>query len=35
MRIGESAKRSSLTVDTLLYYEKEGVIPAPARSASE
>ncbi|MDF1644054.1 MAG: Zn(2+)-responsive transcriptional regulator [Pseudomonadales bacterium] len=34
MRIGELAKQSGLTVDTLRYYEKEGVIPAPARSES-
>lgn len=34
MRIGELAKRSGLTVDTLRYYEKEGVIAAPPRSTS-
>ena len=34
MRIGELAKQSGLTVDTLRYYEKEGVISAPPRTDS-
>lgn len=34
MRIGELAKRSGITTDTLRYYEKEGLITAPLRSTS-
>lgn len=31
MRIGELARRSGFSVDTLRYYEKIGLIPKPAR----
>ncbi|MBV1915793.1 MAG: Zn(2+)-responsive transcriptional regulator [Pseudomonadales bacterium] len=34
MRIGELAKNSGLTVETLRYYEKQGVISAPPRTES-
>jgi MerR family Zn(II)-responsive transcriptional regulator of zntA len=34
MQIGELAKRSGLPIDTLRYYEKQGVIPEPPRKAS-
>ncbi len=32
MRIGEVAKQSGVPVDTLRYYEKQGLIPEPPRS---
>lgn len=34
MRIGELAKHANIPVDTLRYYEKEGLIPEPPRSLS-
>jgi len=34
MQIGELAKRSGLPIDTLRYYEKQGLIPEPPRKAS-
>ena len=34
MRIGELSKRCDIPVETIRYYEKEGLIPAPPRSAS-
>lgn len=34
MRIGEAAKKSGISVDTLRYYEKEGLIAEPPRSSS-
>jgi MerR family transcriptional regulator, redox-sensitive transcriptional activator SoxR len=33
MLIGEVAKRSGLTASTLRYYEREGLLPPPARSS--
>ena len=33
MMIGEIAERSGMSVDTLRYYEKIGLIPAPLRDA--
>ena len=32
MRIGELARASGLAVETVRYYEKEGLIAAPPRS---
>ena len=32
MRIGELAQRARCTVETVRYYEKEGLLPAPART---
>jgi Cd(II)/Pb(II)-responsive transcriptional regulator len=32
IRIGELARTTGLRVDTIRYYEKEGVLPSPARS---
>lgn len=32
MKIGELAKASSTPIDTIRYYEREGLMPAPARS---
>lgn len=32
IRIGELAKRTETTVETIRYYEKEGLLPAPSRS---
>ena len=32
MKIGELAKRSGCSIQTIRYYEKEGLISAPARS---
>ena len=32
MKIGEVAKRSGCSIQTIRYYEKEGLISAPARS---
>lgn len=34
MRIGELARESGLAVETIRYYEKEGLIAAPPRSPS-
>ncbi len=34
LRIGELARRSGLSVETLRYYERRGLIPPPERSAS-
>ena len=34
MRIGEIAKRAGVTVDTVRFYERVGVLPAPARTES-
>lgn len=33
MLIGEVAKRAGLTASTLRYYEREGLLPPPARSS--
>lgn len=32
LRIGDVAKRSGITVDTLRYYERQGLLPRPIRS---
>jgi len=32
--IGEAAKQSGVTIETIRYYEREGVVPPPGRSAS-
>ena len=32
MKIGELAKRSGCSIQTVRYYEKEGLIPVPART---
>ncbi|MDH3669089.1 MAG: helix-turn-helix domain-containing protein [Paracoccaceae bacterium] len=32
--IGEASKRSGVIVETIRYYEREGVVPAAARTAS-
>ena len=32
IRIGELAKRTESTVETIRYYEKEGLLPEPSRS---
>lgn len=34
MKIGEVARRTGLTVDTIRYYERRGLIEAPARLES-
>ena len=34
MRIGELAKRAEVPIDTVRYYEREGLIPPPVRRAS-
>lgn len=34
MRIGELARRSGVGVDTVRFYEREGLLAAPARSPS-
>lgn len=34
MRIGELAKRAAVPIDTVRYYEREGLIPPPVRRAS-
>ncbi|MEQ6291853.1 Cd(II)/Pb(II)-responsive transcriptional regulator [Vogesella sp. GCM10023246] len=34
MQIGELAKRGGCDAETIRYYEREGLLPAPARSAS-
>ena len=33
MKIGELAQVGQCTVETVRYYEKEGLLPAPARTA--
>lgn len=33
MRIGELAKRTGALVETIRFYEREGLLPAPSRSA--
>ena len=33
MKIGDLAKAAQCTVETVRYYEKEGLLPAPARTA--
>jgi Cd(II)/Pb(II)-responsive transcriptional regulator len=33
IKIGELAKRTESTVETIRYYEKEGLLPEPSRSA--
>lgn len=32
IKIGELSKRTETTVETIRYYEKEGLLPAPSRS---
>lgn len=32
--IGEAARQSGIRVETIRYYEREGIIASPARSAS-
>lgn len=34
MKIGELASRTGTQVETIRFYEREGLLPAPARSAS-
>ncbi len=34
MRIGQLAKRAGVTTDTIRYYEREGLLPPTARTAS-
>ena len=34
MKIGELAKRTGVGIDTVRYYEKQGLLPAPQRLAS-
>jgi DNA-binding transcriptional MerR regulator len=34
MRIGEIARQAGVTVDTVRFYERVGVLPAPARTES-
>jgi DNA-binding transcriptional MerR regulator len=34
MKIGEVAKQAGVTVDTVRFYERVGVLPAPARTES-
>jgi len=34
MRIGEVARRAEVPIDTVRYYEREGLIPPPVRRAS-
>lgn len=34
LRIGEVAARTGITVEALRYYEREGLLPAPARTAA-
>jgi len=33
LKIGELARRTGLQIETIRYYEREGLLPAPARSA--
>jgi MerR family mercuric resistance operon transcriptional regulator len=32
--IGEAARQSGVTIETIRYYEREGIVPPPDRSAS-
>lgn len=32
--IGEAARQSGVTIETIRYYEREGLVPAPGRAAS-
>ena len=32
--IGEAARQSSVPIETIRYYEREGVVPAPKRAAN-
>lgn len=34
MKIGELAQRANCTVETIRYYEREGLLPAPARTGA-
>jgi len=34
MKIGELAKRAQVPIDTVRYYERQGLLPAPQRMAS-
>ncbi|TWI03848.1 Zn(II)-responsive transcriptional regulator/Cu(I)-responsive transcriptional regulator,TIGR02044/Hg(II)-responsive transcriptional regulator,TIGR02051 [Luteimonas cucumeris] len=34
MKIGELAQRSQVAIDTVRYYERQGLLPEPARRAS-
>lgn len=34
MKIGELAKRAEVPIETIRFYEREGVVPQPARRAS-
>ena len=34
MKIGELAKKSGIQIETIRYYEKEGLLPAPDRNSS-
>jgi DNA-binding transcriptional MerR regulator len=34
MKIGEVARRASVSVDTVRFYERRGILPAPPRRAS-
>src|SRR5689334_24171710 len=34
MRIGEAAARAGVTCDALRYYERQGLLPRPARAAN-
>jgi len=34
MRIGELARTTGVDVETIRYYEKTGLLPAPARGAN-
>lgn len=34
MKIGELAKRAEVAIDTVRYYERQGLLPAPQRQAS-
>lgn len=34
MRIGELASRTGVNIETIRYYEREGILPAPARTAN-
>lgn len=34
MRIGELSRRSKVNIETIRYYEREGVVPVPPRTSS-